>query len=363
LQVAEKIDRSKYEPLVIYNTPDRLFKYYPGFSTKKDFQKINPKVVFFGRDKTGAFIQQQGYFGSKTYFDAAYLAFHGGEGESGPMQGFLQSLGVPITGADTESSVITMNKALTRRVLDAVGVPVMPGLSVTSWEYKQDAEGVVKKILQELSLPVILKPSHSGSSIGINIAKTEVELKKFLNEASFIDNEITIEKLLTDFVEYNCSVRKVHGKLETSPIERPISKDEILSFADKYQRGGGKKSGSGGGMADLARELPAKISDSLKQRIEDLAKQVYITCKCDGVIRVDFMVTQDEQIFITEPNPIPGSMSFYLWEAAGIPFTQQITDLVEESFVNFKERESRYLVYETDIVDKFISGNGGGNKG
>jgi D-alanine-D-alanine ligase len=360
LQVAEKIDRNKYEPLVIYATPERLFKFYPEFNNKKDFQKINPKVVFFGRDKNGAFIQQQGYFGSKIYFDCAYLAFHGGEGESGPMQGFLQSLGVPITGPDAESSVVTMNKSLTRLVLSAAGLPVMPGVSVTSWECKQDEEAAVNRILKALKLPVIIKPSHLGSSIGIKIAKTEVELKKYLAEASFVDNEITVEKLLTDFTEYNCSVRRLHGKMETSPIERPVSKDEILSFADKYQRGGGKKGNSGGGMADLARELPAKISKSLESKLQEMAKQVFMVCKCDGVIRVDFMVTKDEQIFITEPNPIPGSMSFYLWEAGGVSFTQQISDLVEESFVSYKERESRRLKYETDIVEKFISGQGGG---
>lgn len=362
LQVAEKIDRNRYDTFVVYVTKDRLFKYYPGLVRKKDFRKISPKLVFFGRNNHGVFIQMQGYFGTKNYVDAAYLAFHGGEGESGPIQGLMQTLGLPFTSPDCESSVITMNKSLTRLVLQEAGLPVAPGLTVKAWNYKFDRENQVQQVLQTLGLPVIIKPAHLGSSIGIKIARTAVELDKFLSEATFIDNEVTVEKLLTNFVEYNCSVRRVRGKIETSPIEKPIAKDEILSFADKYERGGTGKSSNQGGMADLARELPAKIPVELQEKIRDLAKRAYIACKCDGIIRVDFMVTKDGQIFITEPNPIPGSMSFYLWEAGGIDFTQQITDAIEESFVSFKARESRKLKYDSDIVDRFISGKTGGSK-
>lgn len=363
LQVAEKIDRDKYDPFVVYVTSDRLFKYYPNLSHKKDFRKIAPKLVFFGKDTHGVFLQPQGYFGAKIYLDVAYLAFHGGEGESGQVQGMLQVLGLPFTSADNESSVVTMNKSLTRLVLQEVGLPVMPGLSVRAWDYKTNKKDQEQRILHTLSLPVIIKPSHLGSSIGIKIARTEIELQKYLSEAFFVDNEITVEKLLTNFVEYNCSVRRVRGKIETSPIEKPISNDEILSFADKYQTGGNKKAETGGGMADLARELPAKISKDLEEKLKNMAQRAFVACKCDGVIRVDFMVTADNQIYITEPNPIPGSMSFYLWEAGGVSFTQQITDIIEEAFVSFKDRESRKLKYESDIVDKFISGKTGGSKG
>jgi D-alanine-D-alanine ligase len=328
IQVATKIDREKYEPLVVYATNDRLFQFYPGFTNKKDFFRINPKLVFFGRDAQGAFIQQQGYFAPRIYFDVAYLAFHGGEGESGPMQGFLQVLGVPFTSSACESSVITMNKSLTR------------------------------KILTDAGLPVIIKPVHLGSSIGIKIAKTEIDLQKFLSEASFLDDEVVVEKLLTNFVEYNCSVRQYKGKLQASPIEKPIGRDEILSFADKYERGGKQSTGEGG-MAELNRELPAKIAPDLAEYLQQTAMRAYRVCKCNGVVRIDFMHTQDGQTFITEINPIPGSMAFYLWEADGISFTEQISAAIEQALENFQARESKRLKYETNIVEKFINGKGG----
>ena len=126
---------------------------------------------------------------------------------------------------------------------------------------------------------------HFGSSIGIKVARTSVELEKYLLEAAFIDREILVEKYLTNFSEYNCAVRLIDGKLEVSEIERPLSHDEILSFADKYQRGSKKTGGSpahqaGGGMASLQRELPAKISPTLKTEIESAAKKAFIACRC-----------------------------------------------------------------------------------
>ncbi len=358
IQVATKIDREKYEPLVVYATNERLFQFYPGFTNKKDFFRIHPKLVFFGRDDQGAFIQQQGYFAPKIYFDVAYLAFHGGEGESGPMQGFLQVLGVPFTSSDCESSVITMNKALTKKVLAQAGLPVVEGMTILTKDIKTNLEQITTEIITKLSLPVIIKPVHLGSSIGIKIAKTEIELQKFLSETSFLDDEVVVEKLLTNFVEYNCSVRQHRGKLQASPIEKPIGRDEILSFADKYERGGKRSSGEGG-MAELNRELPAKIPQELVDYLQQTAIQAYQACKCNGVVRIDFIHTQDGQTFITEINPIPGSMAFYLWEADGISFTEQISAAIEQAFENFKVRESRRIKYETNIVEKFIQGKGG----
>jgi D-alanine-D-alanine ligase len=158
-----------------------------------------------------------------------------------------------------------------------------------------------------------------------------------------------IEKFIKNFTEYNVAVRKVNGKIETSEIEKPISSDEILSFADKYQRGGKKT----GGMASLLRELPAKISKTLEKEIKQLAVDVFKAIRGKGMIRIDFMV-QNKNIYVTEVNPIPGSMSFYLWEASGISFKQQITDLIEQSIIDNEERLSKRLEYKTDIIEKFV---------
>jgi len=225
---------------------------------------------------------------------------------------------------------------------------------VDSQDVKENTDEAVKNI--KIKLPVIIKPAHMGSSIGIHIAKTRVELKKYLLEAAHVDSEIVVERLAGNFTEYNVSARKVNGKVETSEAERPVSQDEILSFADKYQRGGKKT----GGMASLNRELPAKISKALEKKLKSLAIEVFKAARAKGMVRIDFMVAGKhnmafgKNIYVTEINPIPGSMSYYLWEASGISFKRQITDLIEQAIKDNEDRLSKRLNYKSDIIEKFV---------
>lgn len=359
LQVLENIDKKLYKPSVIYVDKDGKFFLLKNIKSRSDFFSARRSLISFGKDANGGFIKEEGWGNKKTYPYAAFLAFHGGFGERGQVQGLLESVGIPFTSSGQEASAITMNKELTRRVAESVKVPMAHGMSVFASEIKKDIAGIALAVTKELSLPVIIKPVHLGSSIGLNIAKTEVELQKFLLEAAFIDNEILVEQYLSLAAEYNCAVRAVDGNLEASEIERPVSKDEILSFADKYQRGA-KKSGSG--MASLSRELPAKIDEALRSEIQNMAKKIFVACSCKGVVRVDFMLTTDKRLYLTEVNPIPGSMAFYLWEASGISFRQQISDLIEQAVRDDAQMQSMDLDYKTDIVEKFIAQKGAGSQ-
>ncbi len=351
LQVVENIDRELYTPHVIYVTKKGEFKYLWGMNSRKDFDENKGIEISFGKDSKGGYISAGGFWKKKYYPSAAYFAFHGGLGEGGQVQSIFESLNIPFTCTTAESSFICMNKQLTKDVVVSMGVPVVEGISVSSKTIRESSQDLVKQLIEELKLPLIVKPVHFGSSIGISVAKTEIELEKALIEASHVDSEILVEKLVKDFKEYNVSVRMIYGKIETSEIEKPMSQDEILSFADKYQRGG-KKTGSG--MASLQRELPAKISVKLQDKINDLAKRAFTACRCKGMVRIDFMVLSDDQVYLTEINPIPGSMSFYLWEASGITFKQQITDLIEECISNSPSKELA-LDYKSDIVHKFVN--------
>lgn len=348
LQVLENIDRSLFTPRVIYVDKTGLPFYMPDMERRRDFTDTTRKPITFGVDHLGGFIRLPGLFGKKIHPVSAYLAFHGGSGETGPMQGLLESLSIPYTSSSPESLAITMNKQLTK---DICGVPTVPGLCFTSLQIKTNTKLVLQEITAKLGLPVILKPVHLGSSIGISIAKTATQLEKSLLTSAQLDSEILVEKLLTDFVEYNIAVRTVEGKTEVSAIERPKSQDEILSFADKYQRGGKKKTGSQG-MAGLNRDLPAKIDPKLKTQIETSANAAFISCRCKGMVRIDFMYSK--KLYLTEINPIPGSMAFYLWEASGISFKQQITDLIHQSITDGLTTQKYYFDYATDIVSHFI---------
>lgn len=359
LQIVEKIDRVHYEPHVVYVGKNGEMWYMGELADRKSFLGARKRGCSFGKDAAGGYIAVAGSVpglgGKKIYPYAAFCAFHGGTGESGHYQGVLEASGIPHTGASTESAVIAMNKRLTSEVLATTGVSMMRGVAIRSEDALADSLSETRRTIEVLGLPVIVKPVHLGSSIAISIARDEAALERALIEAARLDSEVLVEQLLTDFVEYNVSLRVHNGVLECSPIERPVSKDEILSFADKYQRGGGKKNGASG-MASLDREVPAQIPTSLKERIEGAAQRAYRACRLAGVPRIDFMYQKStDSLFLTEINPIPGSCAFYLWEAAGIPFETQISHALEQAVLDEKERASRRFDYSTDIVTRFCA--------
>lgn len=354
LQISETIDRDTYEPHAIYFDKKGAPFYIPKLNNRKQFFSIKRKTITFGRDNQGGYIDLGGLITNKIHPYAAYLGFHGGLGEGGAVQGLLEVLGIPYTSPTQEASVVVMNKQLTKEQVAAAGIKVVPGRNIFAGNIRSNSNELAKSLIAELSLPLIIKPVHLGSSIGIKVAHSEVELEKYLLEAAFIDQEVLIEKFLIGFVEYNCAVRLINGQIQASEVEKPKSKDEILSFADKYQRGSKKTGGSG--MASLTRELPAAISAELKTYIQETARKAFAACRCKGMVRIDFMYTESGELYLTEINPIPGSMAFYLWEATGITFKQQISDLIEQSVRDMHAIQSTEMDYQTDIIQKFVAG-------
>lgn len=354
IQVAEALDKTKYTFSFVYFDKDNNTFLIKDFKNRKDFKRGKRLPVDIVKREDGVYLELPTRFNKKQKVHVCYLAFHGGSGESGSVQGMLELYGVPFTSASQEGVVISMNKALTKEVLLHHNIPTLDFISVTTENYNSHKSSVLKEIKQKLSLPVIIKPVHLGSSIAIEVAHNEVELEKFLNVAVRVDNEVLVEPALTDFTEFNVSARTKENEIELSPIEEPKREEEILSFEDKYTKGGGKKTGpkQGGGMELLDRTVPAKISPELEKEINQLTKRVYRACRLSGLLRIDFMYSES-QLYCTEINPIPGSMAFYLWEANGEQFKEQVTNSLEDAMNRFRQR-IKIIPYETDIVDKFI---------
>ena len=352
LQTFEKVDITRYDPLALFIDKQGSIHALPSLTSRHQFFITQKTSVTFGRDDRGGFISFGGMIQKKIYPHAAYLCLHGGMGEGCGIQVLLESVGITFTSSGVEGSVIAMNKALTKEVLRSSEVPVLPFVRLFSNEVRQDLPRILAQVSHLLSFPVIVKPAHLGSSIGITVAKSTDDLERSLLEASFIDTEILIEPFLTSITEFNCAVKCIEDQVITSPIERPIPHDDILSFADKYERGG-KKSG----MASLTREVPAKISTKESTLIADIARRAFIACRLKGMARIDFMQDADGALFLTEVNSIPGSMAFYLWEAAGLAFQEQITELVEQAVRDATGDVSRRMDYETDIITHFVQGS------
>ena len=164
-----------------------------------------------------------------------------------------------------------------------------------------------------------------------------------------------MEKGLTKPVELNCSVLGYDGEMTASPIEMPISGEDFLDFKEKYLAGGGSK-----GMASLHRVLPAPIEDDLRIRIQEMSKSIFRMMDCKGVVRIDYMFDRDSGgLYITEINVIPGSLAFYLWENAGMPYRELIDRMVELAEKAHLDKNQANYAYTSDILKGAVFGTKG----
>ena len=237
-------------------------------------------------------------------------------------------------------------------------LPVLPGCWFLRSAFEKDAEAVAQEVERELGYPVFVKPANLGSSIGVSRADDREGLLDSLSLAFEYDRRVLVEKGLDKPMELNCSVLGWDDEVEASPIEMPLKPedDAFLDFQDKYlQSSGGSK-----GMASLSRVLPAPIGDELTKEIQELSKRIFRMMDCKGVVRIDYMFDKaTEKVFITEINTIPGSLAFYLWEAAGLKYTKLIDRMVDYARRAHEEKNSRSYAYTSDILKSYAAGTKG----
>lgn len=283
--------------------------------------------------------------GSNPY-DAAILCFHGGYGEAGNIQGVLEVAGIPYQGPGVVSSAICFDKIVLRQIFEAEGVPQAAYTWFTAEDWQQ-RQGEVTANIDQLSYPIYIKPANGGSTIGIERVGSADELTAAVDRVLTYDNRILVEAEIKDCLEINVSVLGSATQAEASVPEQPIKSEDFLSYADKYQRGGSKKSG----MASATRRIPAPISSTLTQKLQDEALRIFKILDCTGVIRIDFFVEpSSETIYVIEPNTIPGSMSFYLWEASGKSYSQLIDRLVEIALERAQRQQALTTSFENNIL-------------
>ena len=255
--------------------------------------------------------------------DAALVCCHGGEGENGVLQGVLEFNGVPYTSAGVLGSALMMDKAAAKCAFEQMLLNVLPYVVVGSQEVEADADGAAERCEEALGLPVIVKPASQGSSIGISAAHDRGELSSVLAFAAKFGEKLVVEQLLEDFAEVNCAAYGRGEEVVVSETERPLSSGELLTFDDKYLSGG--KAGSG-------RVTPADVGEEMNALIGSLTERIYRALGLRGVVRMDFLADRARgKVYINEVNTVPGSMAFYLFEAAGVSFSDILTDIIEDA--------------------------------
>jgi len=276
--------------------------------------------------------------------DVAFPVMHGTFGEDGSLQGFFETVGLPYVGPDVLASAVGMDKIVTKAVLAAAGLPVVKYTWFYAADWLEDQAAVIRAVESSLPYPVIVKPANVGSSIGIKKAASREEMEEAIELARAYSAKILVEELIVNIKEINCSVLGDPTDARPSVCEEPLGATEILQYQDKYLNKGAK------GMGGAKRRLPAEISAELTAEIQELARQAFVAVGCAGVVRIDFIVDQARnKVFINELNTIPGSLSYYLWQATGKTFSALVDELISLALKRHRERQNITFSYDANI--------------
>ncbi len=355
LQAMEALDQDRFSSFPVYVATDGKWfvgdalrsrgNYIPRESTIKSLESVTldlwPNVEGRGRLLP---VKPGGLFGKPKAieFDVALLAFHGLFGEDGRVQGLFEIANVPYSGMRPLASSVFMDKAATKRVLENTGIALLPYAIIS-----RPADGLlpgahyIEEQLRGLNFPVIVKPMHLGSSIGVARAAALDELRGALSVIFRLDTDAIIEPFVENLVEYNVAVRNTKQGAQTSAIERPKSERDLLDFKAKYLSGGGGKGGTkllgtlSEGLLSLTRELNPALDPEFTARIHGWAKTCFSVMYGTGAPRIDFLCNgKTGEVWLNEVNPCPGSFGYYLWEASAQPllFSELLSSLLDEAF-------------------------------
>ena len=256
--------------------------------------------------------------------DVVFPVLHGPFGEDGTVQGLLELAGVPYVGAGVLGSALAMDKDVFKAVMRDRGIPVTRNITLRQGQKAENPFGY----------PVFVKPARLGSSVGISKAHDEQELAAALELAFGHDEKVLVEEFV-DGVEVECGVLGNERPVASLPgeiVSHGFSGADWYDFSAKYDEGG----------MDLV--IPPQLERQTIERVQELAVQAFVAGECEGMARVDFFVTPEDEVLVNELNTIPGftATSVYaaLFEASGVPYPELVDRLVQLALERH-ERRSR----------------------
>lgn len=350
LQALKAIDQERFRPFPVYVDPrgrwwlgealNERRNYLPDARTEAELTEV---TLSLGEPGRGLLVpKRSGLFGRRVSveFDVALPAFHGLYGEDGRIQGLFESANLPYAGMRTLASAVFMDKAVAKRVLRGLDIPLLPYVVVS----RPPAGGLppaaaLTAQVEGIGFPCIVKPVHLGSSIGVGKAENIDEVRALLPAIFRLDSQAMIEPFVPNLVEYNLSVMRIGGEIRTSAIEQPKRAEELLDFRQKYLSGDGKSGikgerGDSQGMLSLTRDINPKLPQGLEAQLRGWAVAAFEAVDGSGAPRIDFYCNAATgEAWLNEVNPIPGSLGYFLWEAADPPvgFTALLSLLLDEA--------------------------------
>ena len=333
--IAKALDPNRYDVTLIAIAPDG--RWHVGAPTLPleaavDGREVNLPVAPGERTLVSVAPGE----GTRDTLDVIFPIVHGQGGEDGCLQGLLELAGVPYVGAGVLGSSVQMDKEVSKRLLHAAGLPVVPWVTVRKSELAGDPDAAADRVLRELEPPLFVKPANLGSSVGISRVAEAAALLPALREAARYDAKILVER--------GIDAREIEvALLGNDPLEASLpgeirTQHEFYDYEAKY--------------VDESTELlvPAPISEEQTQRIRELAIEAGRVLETEGLGRVDFLMERESgELFINEVNSLPGftdaSMYPRMWEASGLPYPALLDRLIELAIERHRARaefETRY---------------------
>jgi len=333
--IISAIDKNKYEVQLI--GIDKTGKWFLNEQSHYLLNEHNPKLVQLNKSNIEISLAAKENSGAivnvKTNqrlsnIDVVFPVLHGSFGEDGTIQGLLKSMNIPFVGADVLGSAIGMDKDVAKRLLRDANIAVADFITLTK---KNPDEFTFLQIQEKLGLPLFVKPSNAGSSVGVHKVTNEMEYQNAIADAFQYDKKILIEEAIVGR-EIECAVLGNDTPM-ASVVGEVIPNETFYSYEAKYINEDG-----------AILEIPANIDPEVAQQIRDIAVRAFKVLCCEGLARIDFFLKPDNTIILNEINTMPGftNISMYpkLWEASGLGYSRLIEQLIELALKRHEENQS-----------------------
>lgn len=262
-----------------------------------------------------------------------FPVLHGPNGEDGTVQGLLEVLEIPYVGAGVLASATGMDKIISKVLFKEAGLPIVPYYQVKGTDWNANQELVINEAESILSYPMFVKPSNMGSSVGISEAKNREELVDAVVKAFEYDHRVLIEQGV-QAREIEVAVLG-NEDINTSVPGELVKKQQFYDYESKYISN------------EVVPQIPAKLSEEITKTLREYAARAFMAIDGNGLTRVDFFLTADEEIYINEVNTFPGftnySMYPRLWEKTGLAYGDLIEEMIQLGLRRFKARQNQSL--------------------
>lgn len=271
ITVSNNIDREKFDV------------YYIDITTNGWFYIHDDKKTAVNKEDFSITID-----GNKIRFDAIALCIHGTPGEDGKLQGYFDMLGLPYTSCDAATSALTFNKRYTVAVAAFAGINVAKSVHLF-----KHSPITANQVLEQVQVPVFVKPNNGGSSIGMSKVNHASELQNAIDKAFNEDTQVLVEEMITGR-EFTIGVFKSKGNITVLPITEIKTQKEFFDFEAKY-------------LGKSEEVTPAQINSTALEHLTTAAKKVYQVFNCRGIVRIDFIYNEaQEKAYMLEINTVPG---------------------------------------------------------